>query len=69
MARASSVVRSLRSLGPYVAIEVLLPGGSIIALALWTYRRHRAARRDADAASVAAAPRGPLRRMASCGSR
>ena len=69
MARAASVVRSLRSLGPYLAIEVLLPGGSIIALALWTYRRPRAARRDTDAASVAAAPRAPLRRMPSCGSR
>jgi hypothetical protein len=40
----------LRSLGPYVAIEILLPGGTLIALALWLYRR-RLCRADA-AASV-----------------
>jgi hypothetical protein len=31
----------LRGLGPYVAIELLLPGGSVIALLIWLYR-HRA---------------------------
>jgi hypothetical protein len=31
----------LRGLGPYVAIEILLPGGTLIALALWLYRRNR----------------------------
>jgi hypothetical protein len=31
----------LRSLGPYAAIELLLPGGSVIALLIWLYR-HRA---------------------------
>lgn len=31
---------TLRSLGPYAAIELLLPGGSLIALSLWAYR-HR----------------------------
>jgi len=30
----------LRSLGPYAAIELLVPGGTLIALALWVYR-HR----------------------------
>ncbi len=49
------MVASIRSLGPYVAIEVLLPGGSIIALALWVYRRWRRAR-GADAVASAAAP-------------
>ena len=29
----------LRALGPYAAIELLLPGGSIIALLFWLYRR------------------------------
>jgi hypothetical protein len=27
-----------RAIGPYVAIEILLPGGSLIALLLWLYR-------------------------------
>jgi hypothetical protein len=29
----------LRALGPYAAIELLLPGGSIIALLIWLCRR------------------------------
>ena len=31
----------MRELGPYAAVELLLPGGSVIALLLWLYRRHR----------------------------
>ena len=27
--------------GPYVLIELLLPGGSLIALLLWLYSRHK----------------------------
>jgi len=30
----------LRNVGPYAAIELLLPGGSIVALLFWWYR-HR----------------------------
>ena len=52
----SRVVRSLRSLGPYVAIELILPGGSFIALALWTYRHRRAARESGNTASSAVVP-------------
>jgi len=29
----------LRSVGPYAAIELLLPGGSIIALLIWLFRQ------------------------------
>jgi hypothetical protein len=29
----------LGALGPYLAIELLLPGGSLIALLLWLYQR------------------------------
>jgi hypothetical protein len=29
----------LRGLGPYAAIELLLPGGSLIAMLIWLYRR------------------------------
>lgn len=32
----------LKGLGPYAAIELLLPGGSLIALGLWLYSRHKA---------------------------
>lgn len=36
IARAATV---LRRLGPYAAIELLLPGGTLMALLLWLYRR------------------------------
>jgi len=34
----------VRSLGPYAAIELLLPGGSVLAVLLWLYRRRRRTR-------------------------
>jgi hypothetical protein len=40
----SLMVRGLagvREFGPYAALELLLPGGSVIAVLLWLYRRHR----------------------------
>jgi hypothetical protein len=30
----------LRAIGPYAAIELLLPGGSLMALALWLVQRN-----------------------------
>jgi hypothetical protein len=36
------VAGQLRLFGPYFAIELILPGGSLLALLLWLYR-HRAA--------------------------
>ena len=33
-----------RQLGPYAAIELILPGGSLLAIVLWLYRRSRLAR-------------------------
>ena len=42
------IFRRVRSLGPYLAIELILPGGSIVALVLWTYRRRLAARETAE---------------------
>ena len=59
----------MRSFGPYVAIELLLPGGSIIAVALWTYR-HRFALRSRDStpqsASVKPARAQTLACVGSC---
>jgi hypothetical protein len=34
-------VQLLKALGPYAAIELLLPGGSLIALLVWLSRRRR----------------------------
>jgi hypothetical protein len=38
---AAAVLAKLRDLAPYAAIELVLPGGSLIALVLWFYRRRR----------------------------
>lgn len=45
----------MRAFGPYAAIELLLPGGSLIALSLWIFR-HRG--------QLATAARGALSRVA-----
>jgi hypothetical protein len=34
-------VTLLKNLGPYAAIEILLPGGTLIAIGLWLYRSYR----------------------------
>lgn len=34
----------LREIGPYAAIELILPGGSLIALLIWLCRRNDVAR-------------------------
>ena len=36
------IVEQFRTLGPYLAVELILPGGSLLALLLWLYR-HRVA--------------------------
>jgi hypothetical protein len=36
------LIEQMRQFGPYVAAELLLPGGTLIALALWLYRRRAA---------------------------
>ncbi len=36
---ALKLITAGRSVGPYLAIELLLPGGSLIALLLWLYQR------------------------------
>jgi hypothetical protein len=40
---AAAIVAKLRDLAPYVLIELVLPGGSLMALLLWLYRRQRKA--------------------------
>jgi hypothetical protein len=38
-----AVVGRLRVLAPYAVIELILPGGSLLAVLLWLYRRQRKA--------------------------
>jgi hypothetical protein len=37
---ARKVFAAGRTFGPYLAIELLLPGGSLVALLLWLYRTY-----------------------------
>jgi len=54
-----------RSLGPYAAIELLLPGGSMLALLYWWYRRRmRRARAQIDGQAVSEARTGRRREPA-----
>ena len=39
-----TVSEKARSLGPYVLLELFMPGGTLIALALWWVRQNQARR-------------------------
>jgi len=39
--RAVAVIVGLKALAPYALIELVLPGGSVMALLLWLYRRRK----------------------------
>ena len=52
MRTAAWIFHKLRATGPYLAIELFLPGGSIVALLLWTYRRRLAAAPNRNAPRV-----------------
>jgi hypothetical protein len=38
---AAAVIVTLKVLAPYALIELILPGGSVMALLLWLYRRRK----------------------------
>lgn len=55
MVAARRVLNQLRQLAPYALIELLLPGGTLVALCVWLYRRRQRAR--SCATTLAMAPR------------
>lgn len=38
------MVSAVRTMGPYVALELIVPGGTMLSLLLWYTRRRRAQR-------------------------
>jgi hypothetical protein len=40
-AHTAAVVAKLREFAPYAALELVMPGGSLMALGLWLYRRQK----------------------------
>ena len=53
------ILRQLRSLSPYLAVALLLPGGSIVAFLLWISAQNRAAT-DSEAIARAKQSAPPL---------
>src|SRR5690349_813574 len=51
-----ALVRALRNMGPYLLIELLLPGGTLVAVLLWLSQN--AAKRPSTRARLPTAPRG-----------
>jgi hypothetical protein len=41
---AARAIAGLKELAPYAAIELVLPGGSLVAILLWLHRRYRVRR-------------------------
>jgi hypothetical protein len=52
---ASSIFRRLRSLGPYVLVELILPGGTLIAILLYLYQHKPSLVRSPELAQQASA--------------
>jgi RND family efflux transporter MFP subunit len=50
-AQLARIATLVRGLGPYVLVELLLPGGSVIALLLWLHR-HRLGRKRTEAGDL-----------------
>ena len=40
---AAVIIARARALAPYALIELVMPGGSLMAILLWLYRRHKKA--------------------------
>jgi hypothetical protein len=63
MNSARRVFGTLRQLAPYALIELLLPGGTLLALGLWLYQRRKTStakvrqRERSRATTLAMAPR------------
>jgi hypothetical protein len=57
MSRIVMLGRALQKAGPYVALELVLPGGTLFALLLFLYRRGRAQVLDDARRAVRAATR------------
>jgi hypothetical protein len=43
-----SLVSKVKQFAPYAALELVMPGGSLMALALWLYRHRKKAAESVD---------------------
>ncbi len=49
----AAAIARLKEFAPYAAIELVLPGGSLIAILLWLHRRRQLKRADSAPLSAA----------------
>lgn len=49
--RARGIWEIVKELAPYAAIELILPGGTLLAILCWLYRRRHAAAQSMDGPS------------------
>ena len=52
--RVATAWATLKALAPYAAIELILPGGTVLAILCWLYRRRRVAAGSATTTGLAA---------------
>lgn len=53
--RVKTLLGFLKQLAPYAAIELILPGGTLLALLLWFYQRRKAAARGEAGSGIVTA--------------
>lgn len=58
--KAATIIATIRRAGPYLAIELILPGGSILALILWLVRNRASVRQHLAGIASAARNAGQL---------
>lgn len=52
--RVAAAWATLKALAPYAVIELILPGGTVLAILCWLYRRRRVASATAATSGLAA---------------
>jgi hypothetical protein len=55
-ARRGAAFAHIKALAPYALIELILPGGSVMALLLWLYRRRKNGARSGHLLRTCSAP-------------
>jgi len=58
---AAAAIARLKAVAPYALIELVLPGGSVMALLLWLYRRRKNGFRLGQMPQLSAFLRSPLK--------
>jgi hypothetical protein len=58
---AQLIIKRIRTIAPYIALELLMPGGTMLAFLLFLHRRKRGIAQRSGEANTAAMMRGTTR--------